>query len=109
MVEGISAGENILKIMSVLNELEILGAVIDKECQVKMVLQTLSDSFQQFCLSNNMNNMDLSLVKLLNELQVEVSIIKQQVPPTTLMVKKPSSSTSKPKGKNKRRRNLVRF
>ncbi|XP_047267762.1 uncharacterized protein LOC124898140 [Capsicum annuum] len=68
MVEVTSIREHVLKIMSLLNELEILGAVIDKESQVEMVLQTLSDSFQQFCLNYNMNKMDLSLMKLLNEL-----------------------------------------
>ncbi|KAM3327211.1 hypothetical protein P3S67_002337 [Capsicum chacoense] len=38
MVEGTSVREHVLKIMSLLNELEILGAVIDKESQVEMVL-----------------------------------------------------------------------
>ncbi|XP_016544654.1 uncharacterized protein LOC107844793 [Capsicum annuum] len=55
----------------------VLDAVIDKESQVEIVLQTLSDSFLQFRLNYNMNKMDLSLGKLLNELQAAVSIIKQ--------------------------------
>ncbi|XP_016549404.2 uncharacterized protein LOC107849307 [Capsicum annuum] len=101
MVEETLVREHILKLMSLLNELEILSAVIDKESQVKMVLQTLPDSFQQFCLNYNMNKMDLSLVKLLNELQAAESIIKQQAPPATLMVDKFLSSTSKPKGEKK--------
>ncbi|XP_019260284.1 PREDICTED: uncharacterized protein LOC109238305 [Nicotiana attenuata] len=65
----------------------VLGAVIDKESQVEMVLQTLPDSFQQFRLNYNMNKMDLSLAKLLNELQAAESIIKQQAPVVALNVK----------------------
>nr|XP_009762065.1 PREDICTED: uncharacterized protein LOC104214131 [Nicotiana sylvestris] len=70
------------------DELEVLGAVIDKESQVEMVLQTLPDSFQQFYLNNNMNKMNLSLVKLLNVLQAVESIIKQQAPVVTLNFEK---------------------
>ncbi|XP_016546403.2 uncharacterized protein LOC107846561 [Capsicum annuum] len=77
MVEGTSVMEYVLKMLSLLNDLEILGAVIDKESQVEIVLQTLPDSFPQFCLNYNMNKMDLSLTKLLNELQAAESIIKQ--------------------------------
>ena len=104
MAEGSSVREHILKMMSLLNELEILGAVIDKESQVEMVLQTLPDSFQQFRLNYNMNKMDLSLAKLLNELQAAESIIKHQAPPAAFMVDKPSSSTSKPKGDKKKKK-----
>nr|XP_016511526.1 PREDICTED: uncharacterized protein LOC107828674 [Nicotiana tabacum] len=43
---GSSVRDHILKMMDLLNELEVLGAVIDKESQVEMVLQTLHDSFQ---------------------------------------------------------------
>ncbi|XP_016546487.1 uncharacterized protein LOC107846692 [Capsicum annuum] len=76
MVEGTSIREHALKMMSLLNDLKILGAVIDMESQVEMVQQTLPVSFQQFFLNYNMNKMDLSLVKLLNELQAAESIIK---------------------------------
>lgn len=74
MAEGSSVRDHVLKMMSLLNELEVLGAMIDKESQVEMVPQTLPDSFQQFHLNYNMNKMDLSLVKLLNELQAAKSI-----------------------------------
>ncbi|XP_009765482.1 uncharacterized protein [Nicotiana sylvestris] len=38
MAEGSSVRDHVLKMMSLLNELEVLGAVIDKESQVEMVL-----------------------------------------------------------------------
>ncbi|XP_075111521.1 uncharacterized protein LOC142181838 [Nicotiana tabacum] len=60
MVEGSSVRDHVLKMVSLLNEPKVLGAVIDKESQVEMVLQTFPDSFQQFCLNYNMNKMDLS-------------------------------------------------
>nr|XP_016440244.1 PREDICTED: uncharacterized protein LOC107766047 [Nicotiana tabacum] len=45
IAEGSSVRDHILKMMGLLNELEVLGAVIDKESQVEMVLQNLPDSF----------------------------------------------------------------
>ncbi|KAH0636576.1 hypothetical protein KY290_037001 [Solanum tuberosum] len=85
MAEGSSVREHVLKLMNYLNELEILGAEIDNESQVEMILQTLPDSFQQFRLNYNMNKMDMSLAKLLNELQAAETIIKQQAPAAFLV------------------------
>nr|XP_016458870.1 PREDICTED: uncharacterized protein LOC107782502 [Nicotiana tabacum] len=45
MDEGSSIKDHVLKMISLLNELEVLGAMIDKDSQVEMVLQTLPDSF----------------------------------------------------------------
>ncbi|XP_019246338.1 PREDICTED: uncharacterized protein LOC109225989 [Nicotiana attenuata] len=44
MAEGSSARDHVLKMTGLLNELEVLGAVIDKESQVEMVLLTLPDT-----------------------------------------------------------------
>ncbi|XP_016513454.1 uncharacterized protein LOC107830421 [Nicotiana tabacum] len=44
MVEGSSVRDHVLKMISLLNELEVLGANIDKDMQVEMILQTLPDS-----------------------------------------------------------------
>nr|XP_016505507.1 PREDICTED: uncharacterized protein LOC107823386 [Nicotiana tabacum] len=95
ITEGSSVRDHVLKMMGLLNELEVLGAVIDKEYQVDMVLQTLRDSFQQFLLNYNMNKIDFSQAKLLNELQAAKSIIKQQAPVVALNVEKASISKSK--------------
>ncbi|KAH0716824.1 hypothetical protein KY290_013392 [Solanum tuberosum] len=67
--------EYVLKMMSFLNKLEILGVVIDKEYQVEM---------------------------LLNELQAAETIIKQQAPPMESIVDKPSSSN--PRGSQKKKK-----
>nr|XP_016456482.1 PREDICTED: uncharacterized protein LOC107780447 [Nicotiana tabacum] len=92
IVEGSSVRDYVLKMMSLLNKLEVLRANIDKDTQVEMILQTLPDSFQQFCLNYNMNKTDLSLVKLLNGLQSSETIIKQQAPPVALNFEVGSSS-----------------
>ncbi|XP_070036266.1 uncharacterized protein [Nicotiana tomentosiformis] len=106
IAEGSSVRDHVLKMMGLLNELEVLGDMIDKESQVEMVLQTLPDSFQQFRLNYNMNKMDLLLEKLLNELQAAGSIIKQQAPVVVLNVEKPSVSKSKG-GKKKKKAQKV--
>ncbi|XP_016455430.1 uncharacterized protein LOC107779498 [Nicotiana tabacum] len=102
MVKGLSVRDHVLKMMSLLNELEVLGANTDKDTQVEMILQTLSDSFQQFRLNYNMNKVDLSLAKLLNELQSTETIIKQQAPPMALNFE--IGSSSKPRGGKKKKK-----
>ena len=45
MRKGSSVREHVLKMMNLLNELEILGADIDGESQVDIILQSLPESF----------------------------------------------------------------
>ncbi|XP_075086277.1 uncharacterized protein LOC142168988 [Nicotiana tabacum] len=97
MVESSSVRDHVLKIMSVLNKLEVLGANIDKDTQVEMILQTLPDSFQQFRQNYNMNKMDLSLAKLLNSVE---TIIKKQAPQVAFNFE--TGSSSKMRGRQKK-------
>ena len=46
MVEGTLVRDHVLKMISLLNELEILGSDIDGETQVDIILQSLPDSFK---------------------------------------------------------------
>ena len=56
-VEGTPIRDHVLKIISLLNELEILGAKIDGETHVDFILNSLqSKSFVQFCLNYSMAN-----------------------------------------------------
>ena len=100
MVEGTLVRDHILKMMSLLNELEILGAEIDGETQVDIILQSLPDSFKQFCLNYNMNKFSYSMAELLKELQAAEGLIKK--PTVALVIEK--CSTSKPKGKKKQKK-----
>ncbi|RVW99042.1 Retrovirus-related Pol polyprotein from transposon TNT 1-94 [Vitis vinifera] len=101
MEEGTQVRTHVLKMMSLLNDMEVLGAEVDKATQIEMVLNTLPPSFQQFRLNYNMNKMDFTLSKLLNELVAAETIIKQGVAPIVLNIERASSSVQK-KGKKKK-------
>ena len=45
MVEGTPVWEHVLKMISFINELDMLGAEIDSETQVDAILASLPDSF----------------------------------------------------------------
>ena len=51
MAEGSSVREHCLTMISNLNTLEVLGADIDGESQVDMILQSLPESFKEFRLN----------------------------------------------------------
>ncbi|KAL6346158.1 hypothetical protein AAG906_027888 [Vitis piasezkii] len=101
MEEGTQVRTHVLKMMSLLNDMEVLGAEVDKATQIEMVLNTLPPSFQQFRLNYNMNKMDFTLSKLLNELVAAETIIKQGAAPVVLNIERASSSVQK-KGKKKK-------
>ena len=54
MAEGTSVREHCLRMISNLNTFEVLGANIDGESQVDMILQSLPESFKEFKLNYNM-------------------------------------------------------
>ena len=58
MLEGTPVREHVLKKISFVNELETLGANIDAQTQVDMILNLLPQSFAQFKLNYNMNQMN---------------------------------------------------
>ena len=55
MAETTLVRDHVLKMINLLNELEILRAEIDGESHVDTILQSLLDSYNQFCLNYNMN------------------------------------------------------
>ena len=61
--------------ISNLNTLEVLGADIDGESQVDMILQSLLESFKEFRLNYNMNKKVYTLSELMNELVVVEGIL----------------------------------
>ncbi|KAL6323869.1 hypothetical protein AAG906_005865 [Vitis piasezkii] len=76
MEEGTQVRTHVLKMMSLLNDMEVLGAEVDKATQIEMVLNTLPPSFQQFRLNYNMNKMDFT------------TIIKQGAAPVVLNIER---------------------
>ncbi|XP_057958543.1 uncharacterized protein LOC131151307 [Malania oleifera] len=65
--------------IGLLNELEILGAEINGETQVDIILQPLPNYFKQFFLNYNMNKLSYSLEKLHKELQVAKGLIRNPI------------------------------
>ena len=75
MAKGSSVREHCLTMISNLNTLEVLGADIDVESQVDMILQSLPKSFKEFRLNYNMNKKVYTLSKLMNELVAAEGIL----------------------------------
>ena len=81
--------------ISNLNTLEVLGANIDGESQVDMILQSLPKSFKEFKLNYNMNKKIYSLFELMNELVVVEDILGT----SSIDANMAEASTSQPKSK----------
>ena len=100
MAEGTPVQDHVLKMISHLNELEILGPEVDGETQVDIVLMSLPESFNNFRLTYNMSKSNYSLAKLLKELQAAEGIIGHK---RSLHVMQKCSSSSAKKGKGKKK------
>ncbi|KAG8634407.1 hypothetical protein MANES_17G029910v8 [Manihot esculenta] len=81
-----AAETHVLKMMSLLNDMEVLVVEVDMATQIEMDLNTLLASFQQFHLNYNMNKVEFTLSKLLNELVAAQTIINQGVAHVVLNV-----------------------
>ena len=88
--------------ISNLNTLEVLGADIDGESQVDMILQSLPKSFKEFRLNYNMTKKIYSLSELMNELVVAEGILGTSN--VEVNVGEASTSQPKPKGKGKKKK-----
>ena len=76
MSEGSPVQDHLLKMFDHLNTLEVLGAEIDGESQVDMILESLPESYDQFKLNYILNHKDYSLSELMSALQATEGIIK---------------------------------
>ena len=68
MRPGTPVRVHILEVIVLLNVIKIMGALIDEETQVDMVLEALSDSFDTFKLNYSMNKLSYNLTELMKEL-----------------------------------------
>ena len=101
MAEGTPVQDHVLKMISHLNELEILGAEIDGESQVDIVLMSLPESYKNFRLNYSMSKGNYSLAELLKELQAAEGILGQAK--SVQVMEKGSSSSSAKKNKKKKK------
>ncbi|XP_077251908.1 uncharacterized protein LOC143891155 [Tasmannia lanceolata] len=102
MVEGTPVRDHMLKIMSFLNELDILGAIMDAKTQIDSVLASLPGSFKEFVMTYHINKLTMTLTKLLNQLQSTEDLQKVNKK-SVLLAEDDVHSFSKLKGKGKRR------
>ncbi|XP_050255104.1 uncharacterized protein LOC126700997 [Quercus robur] len=109
MVEGAPVREPVLKMISFINELDMLGAEIDSETQVDAILASLPNSFNQFIMNYNMNKMEMTLSELLNMLKTVEDLIKKEKPTVMLAEKSYTSLKLKAKSKNFKRKGSQSF
>ncbi|XP_077232489.1 uncharacterized protein LOC143869816 [Tasmannia lanceolata] len=102
MVDGTPVRDHMLKMMGFLNELDILGAIIDAETQVDIVLASLLGSFKEFVMTYHMNKLIMTLTELLNQLQATEDLLKTNNK-SAFIAEGSVPSASKPKGKGKQK------
>ena len=95
--------------ISNLNTLEVLGADIDGESQVDMILQSLPESFEEFRLNYNMNKKIYSLSELMNELVTVEGILCTSSVDANMAEASTSQPKSKGKGKRKKKKKKKDF
>ncbi|KAK8556372.1 hypothetical protein V6N12_002776 [Hibiscus sabdariffa] len=111
MSEGSPVGAHVIKMMGYIQAFEKLGFPLNIELAIDVVLQSLPDSFNQFMLNFNMNEINKTLPQLLGMLRTAESNMKKGGSKFILMVreakgkgKKVAKSKgvgkTKPKGKN---------
>ncbi|KAK8506958.1 hypothetical protein V6N12_009269 [Hibiscus sabdariffa] len=111
MSEESLVGAHVIKMMGYIQALEKLGFPLNIGLAIDVVLQSLSDSFNQFVLNFNMNEINKTLPQLLGMLRTAESNMKRGGSKSILMVrevkgkeKKVAKSKgigkTKPKGKN---------
>ncbi|KAK8997814.1 hypothetical protein V6N11_012351 [Hibiscus sabdariffa] len=88
MSEGSPVGAHVIKMMGYIKTLEKLGFPFKDELATDVVLQSLSDSFNQFVLNFNMNEINKTLPQLLGMLRTTKGKMKKSGPKPILMVRK---------------------
>ncbi|KAL4386179.1 hypothetical protein GQ457_09G016860 [Hibiscus cannabinus] len=110
MSEGSLVGAHVIKMMGYIQALEKLGFALNDELAIDVVLQSLPDSFSQFILNFNMNEIEKTLPQLLGMLRTVEGNMKKGGSKSVLMVreakgkgkkvaKSKGNGKTKPKGK----------
>ncbi|KAK8553907.1 hypothetical protein V6N12_030886 [Hibiscus sabdariffa] len=111
MSEGSPVGAHVIKMMGYIQALEKLGFALNDELATDVILQSLPDSFNQFVMNFNMNEINKTLPQLLGMLRTAESNMKKGGSKSVLMVrvakekgkkvaKSKGSGKTKPKGKD---------
>ncbi|KAL4319558.1 hypothetical protein GQ457_18G012180 [Hibiscus cannabinus] len=87
MNEGSQVGAHVIKMMGYIQMLEKLGFALNDELAIDVVLQSLPDSFSQFILNFNMNEIEKTLPQLQGKLRTAEGIMKKGGSKSVLMVR----------------------
>ncbi|KAL4368227.1 hypothetical protein GQ457_05G022170 [Hibiscus cannabinus] len=87
MSEGSPVGAHVIKMMGYIQTLEKLGFVLNDELTINVFLQSLPDSFNQFILNFNMNEIEKTLPQLLGMLRTAEGNMKKGGSKSVLMVR----------------------
>ncbi|KAL4367182.1 hypothetical protein GQ457_05G023760 [Hibiscus cannabinus] len=97
MSEGSPVRAHVIKMMGYIQTLEKLGFALNDELAIDVVLQSLPDSFSQFIMNFNMNEIEKTLPQLLGMLRTVEGSMKKGGSKSVLMV-------HEVKGKGKRKK-----
>ena len=100
MQDGTPVGPYVLKMIGYIENLQMLGFPLGQELATDLILQSLRESYNQFVLNYNMNEIDKPLPELLSMLRTVELNLKKVKPNSILMVQK-GKGKGKPKGKGK--------
>ncbi|KAK8986242.1 hypothetical protein V6N11_013736 [Hibiscus sabdariffa] len=87
MSEGSPVGAHVIKMMGYIQTLEKPGFALNDELAIDVVLQSLPDSFNQFVLNFNMNEINKTLPQLLGMLRTAECNMKKGGSKSILMVR----------------------
>ncbi|KAL4296324.1 hypothetical protein GQ457_12G015100 [Hibiscus cannabinus] len=97
MSEGSPVGAHVIKMMGYIQTLEKLGFALNDELAIDVFLQSLPDSFNQFVLNFNMNEINKTLPQLLGMLRTAEGNMKKGGSKSILMVREAKGKGKKVK------------
>ena len=86
MKESEKIGDHVLKIISRIEKLEALEFTMNATLQTDLILQSLPDSFSQFVVNFNCNEIEYNLAGLMNKLVTAQSQMKPKGKETALVI-----------------------
>ena len=99
---GGSVRDHCLAMMSHISRAEVMGATLEEEMKIDIILESLPDSFNQFKMNYNMNKLNLTPTQLMHELEsAEESLVK---PASVHLAEGSVKPKGKPKGGNKNKK-----
>ncbi|XP_015572996.1 uncharacterized protein LOC107261024 [Ricinus communis] len=99
MVEDANVLAHVLKMINLIEHLEVLNFSIDADLQTNLILQSLPDYFSTFIMNFHMNKIECTLAELLNQIMTAQGTMQGKGKETTLVF----TSTSRTKSKKKAR------